>query len=65
MDMRSFEHNFEILSVIYDKGCAGVIEKQFLDDAAACRELTPAMWARRSRRQKVLESVSRLLSPLL
>ena len=65
MDMRSFEHNFEILSVIYDKGCAAVIENQFVDDASACRELNLEMWRRRSRRQKVLESVSRLLSPLL
>lgn len=65
MDMRSFEHNFEILSVIYDKGCAEIIQKQFLMDASACRQLGAGMWHRRNKRQKVAESVARLLSPLL
>ena len=65
MDMRSFEHNFEILSVIYDKGCAGEIERQFLADSAACIKLGRKHWAARDKRLKVAESVSRLCSPLL
>lgn len=65
MDMRSFEHNFEILSVIYDKECTGTVEARFLADISVCRELSPAKWARRSRHQKVAESISRLCSPLL
>lgn len=65
MDMRSFEHNFEILSVIYDREATGIIERQFLHDAAACTQLNAARWAKRERRQKVAESVARLLSPLL
>jgi cardiolipin synthase len=65
MDMRSFEHNFEILSVIYDKGCAATIERQFLDDAAACTQLHKGKWAKRETREKVAESIARLCSPLL
>ncbi len=65
MDMRSFEHNFEILSVIYDKECTEVIEKQFLYDAKACMKLDRKKWAARDKRQKVAESVARLCSPLL
>ena len=65
MDMRSFEHNFEILSVIYDRECTGVIEKQFMEDAAACRQVTAGKWARRGKREKIAESVARLCSPLL
>ena len=65
MDMRSFEHNFEILSVIYDKGCAATIERQFLADAAACTQLAKGKWAKRSAKEKVAESVARLCSPLL
>ena len=65
MDMRSFEHNFEILSVIYDKGSTDIIERQFLRDLSACTQLGAARWAKREKRQKVAESVSRLLSPLL
>ena len=65
MDMRSFEHNFEILSVIYDKGCAATIEKQFLADAAACIQLGKYKWAKREKKERVAESVARLCSPLL
>ena len=65
MDMRSFEHNFEILSVIYSKECAGEIEGQFLADAAACTRLDKKTWRMRSKRFKVAESVARLCSPLL
>ena len=65
MDMRSFEHNFEILSVIYDKACSGKIEQQFLADSAACVKLDMKHWAAREKRLKVAESVSRLCSPLL
>lgn len=65
MDMRSFEHNFEILSVIYNKESAGVIERQFLADAAACTRLDKKRWRDRDRRAKVAESVARLCSPLL
>lgn len=65
MDMRSFEHNFEILSVIYDKESTSVVETQFLKDIRECREITPAKWSRRGRRQRVAESIARLCSPLL
>lgn len=65
MDMRSFEHNFEILSVIYDKECAEIIEGRFLHDAAGCREISSIKWTKRSKWQKVAESVARLCSPLL
>ena len=65
MDMRSFEHNFEIMQVIYDKGCASVIEKQFLKDAAACTQMTSSKWAKRGKKEKIAESVARLCSPLL
>jgi len=65
MDMRSFEHNFEILSVIYDKECTSVIERQFITDAQACMQLNPVRWAKRGREQKIAESVARLCAPLL
>ncbi len=65
MDMRSFEHNFEILSVIYDRECTGVIENQFLQDAQACRQVNAGKWAKRGKKEKIAESVARLCSPLL
>ena len=65
MDMRSFEHNFEILSVIYDKDCTGTIEDRFLSEASACVQLNRHKWGKRDKRQKVAESIARLCSPLL
>ena len=65
MDMRSFEHNFEILSVIYDRECTQVIENQFLLDAQACTQVGRGKWAKRGKREKIAESVARLCSPLL
>ena len=65
MDMRSFEHNFEILSVIYDRDCTQVIEKQFMEDARACAQVSRGKWAKRGKREKIAESVARLCTPLL
>ena len=65
MDMRSFEHNFEILSVIYDKECTFAVEQRIMKDLMACREVVPGKWSKRSKQQKVAESVARLCSPLL
>ena len=65
MDNRSFEHNFEIMQVIYDRGSASIIEKQFLKDAAACTQMTLLKWAKRGKKEKIAECVARLCSPLL
>ncbi|MEG0519451.1 MAG: cardiolipin synthase [Bacteroidales bacterium] len=65
MDTRSFEHNFEIMSVIYNKDCAEVIEKQFMKDFNLCRQITAGKWHKRNRSQKIKESFARLWSPLL
>lgn len=65
MDMRSFEHNFEILSVIYDKECTFAVEQQIISDMEACRQVMPNKWSKRGRKQKIAESVARLCSPLL
>lgn len=65
MDMRSFEMNFEILSVIYNKNCTEIIEQQFIKDASQCMELSPIKWAKRPKGKKIAESVARLCAPLL
>ncbi len=64
MDMRSFEHNFEIMSVIYNKECASIIENQFIKDCNECRLITPHKWKKRPRSEKIKESFARLCSPL-
>lgn len=65
MDNRSFEHNFEITSVIYNKECTRIIEKQFNKDKQRCHIITQSKWKNRSTGHKIKESIARLGSPLL
>lgn len=65
MDTRSFEHNFEVMSAIYNRNCAEIIEQRFIRDCAACKQVSAVQWARRPRIQKIRESLARLCSPLL
>ena len=65
MDVRSFEHNFEVMAVIYNCDCAGIIEGQFMENIKSCREVYQCNWARRSVADKIKESFARLWSPLL
>jgi cardiolipin synthase len=65
MDMRSFEHNFEVMAAIYNAECAGTIEQRFLEDLKQCRQITAGTWSRRGVSDKIKESFARLWSPLL
>lgn len=65
MDFRSFEHNFEANAFFYDRDTALALKEIFLADQKSCMLLTQKMWNMRSWKNKVTESVVRLLSPLL
>ncbi len=65
MDNRSFEDNFEVTAMIYDKATTALIQKQFLSDLEGCERLTRRRWLKRSRVELFKESVARLFSPLL
>lgn len=65
MDQRSFEHNFEVMGVLYDKGCSAKVEKQFVEDLALCERVELESWKKRGMGQKISESFFRLLSPLI
>lgn len=65
MDNRSFEHNFEVTSVIYSSECAQTIEERFRKDLSRCTSVTKAKWNRRSTKNRIYESIARLVSPLL
>lgn len=65
MDCRSFEHNFEIMSVIYNVDCAKKIENEFTSQLDHCRKVNIAKWRKRSTVNKIKESIARLCSPLL
>ena len=65
LDFRSFEHNFEVNSFMYNENLAIEIKNIFLSDQKQCRRVTMRTWKRRPWQHKVAESVIRLLSPLL
>lgn len=64
-DFRSFENNFECNLLIYDKEINRQMRDIFFRDMGNCSKLTYASWHQRPRLQRSLESIVRLLSPLL
>ena len=65
MDFRSFEHNFEANAFFYDRETAMTLKEIFLADQKDCFLLSARIWAKRSWKNKITESVVRLLAPLL
>lgn len=65
MDIRSFEDNFEVSAIIYDREIAVELESEFLKDLEDSMEITTQMWSRRSEVHSIYESFARLFSPLL
>ncbi|MCD8072734.1 MAG: cardiolipin synthase [Alistipes sp.] len=65
MDIRSFEDNFEVTAIMYDRTIAKQLEESFMQDIGHCIQVTPEMWEQRSNLHSVYESLARLLSPLL
>ncbi|MFD0712350.1 cardiolipin synthase [Paenibacillus sp. GCM10027626] len=65
VDIRSFKLNFEANAIVYDSEAAAKLQRIFDEDLTHCRELTLAQYNARSRTQKLKESLTRLLSPIL
>ncbi|MGG4440265.1 cardiolipin synthase [Brevibacillus fortis] len=65
VDIRSFKLNFETNAFMYDSKMAEELEELFVSDLADCREITLGEYVNRPLRLRLLESLTRLLSPLL
>lgn len=65
MDVRSFEANFEVSAMIYDKGVAEELEKTFLDDLKQSEQISLKRWRNRKVKRNFLEGLARLFTPLL
>lgn len=65
MDFRSFENNFEANAFIYDKQTAEAVRQRFEDDLQHCHEILLHEWEKRPIHRRIVESASRILSPLL
>jgi len=64
-DFRSFEHNFEANIQIYSREVNAHMAEIFRDDLSSCVRILPSQWNRRPIHKKAIQSVLRLLSPIL
>ena len=65
MDIRSFSINYELNLIVYDENVTRDLEKDFINDLKCCTQFSLRSYKRSSIAQRTLDSVSRLLSPLL
>lgn len=65
IDFRSFEHNFEATMFVYSAHLNYQLRSQFSVDEKLSTRIRINEWRRRPMRQKALESIVRLLSPVL
>lgn len=65
MDLRSFEQNFEVSMIIYDREVVKKLATDFAEDLKSSRECLLKDWRFRPKRKRIYESVARLFAPLL
>ncbi len=65
LDFRSLETNFEVNAMIYDEEIAQILTQQFLDDQQKSELILLNEWKKRPHINKIKESFSRILSPML
>ncbi|MBJ8027037.1 cardiolipin synthase [Bacillus pseudomycoides] len=65
MDVRSFELNYEIISVLYESKTVLDIKHDFEEDFNHSTEIRWKSFQKRSIKKRILESLMRLISPLL
>lgn len=65
MDIRSFDLNFEIFSVIYSKKFAGDLEGAFINDMKECDQVDYDEWDKLSKLKKLGYAIARLISSFL
>ncbi len=63
MDLRSFEQNFEVSLIIYDREVVKRLAADFIEDLKVSSEGTIQRWKFRPKRNKVRESIARLFAP--
>ncbi|MDR3095341.1 MAG: cardiolipin synthase [Bacteroidales bacterium] len=65
MDIRSFDQNFEINAIIYDRRIATAMRNIFENDIKGLKSIHAGKWSRRPKWVVFRESIARLFSPLL
>ncbi|MFK9095282.1 phospholipase D-like domain-containing protein [Bacillus salipaludis] len=65
IDTRNFRLNFEVNTILYDEKSAKQLHGLFLQDCQDSSEYTITRYKERSIINKLKESITRLLSPIL
>jgi len=65
MDTRSFEQNFEVNAILYNEKLTRELVEYFKNDLNESIQLVYSDWQNRPRSKKIIESFTRLFSPLL
>jgi len=65
LDNRSFDINFEINAILYDRKVASEMTEIYHQDLEECKELSLKKWLQRPAAEKVREALARLWAPLL
>ena len=65
LDYRSFDLNFEVNAVVYDKEIAENLTNYFDEDLKNAEEIEINSWLNRPKHIQLVEKIARLVSPLL
>ncbi|MCC6288052.1 MAG: cardiolipin synthase [Chitinophagaceae bacterium] len=65
MDYRSFDLNFEVNAIVYDKDIANQLAETFFDDITNAELINIEAWDKRPLYKEMIEKTARLISPLL
>lgn len=65
VDVRSFNLNYELTTMMYNKEFAVQCKETFLNDLNCCKELDKETFSKRGLRQKFKESFWRLVTPIM
>ena len=65
MDIRSFDLNFEIMSIIYDSNFALDVENSFLEDLKFSEQIDCQAWLAQGKTKQLFYAIARLISSFL
>jgi cardiolipin synthase len=65
MDHRSFELNFEVNAIVYDRELASELSNVFYEDIKNADKIDLEQWNYRPGYRQLIEKMARLVSPLL
>jgi cardiolipin synthase len=65
LDMRSFDLNFEVSALVYDKRIAQEVRNSFYKDLEDSVQINPEQWINRSKFKRIIEKIVRLVSPFM